>query len=267
MNKFYIVIPFFLINMVIFALSAHAENFGIQNAVKQQIRQIQDQIKNIRTETKLNTQTVEENFSAKRTELEQRKNEFEDKITAERNELRNRIETKRQELKTKLANIKNERKRQVVEKIDISMDELNDRMVNHFTQVLNQIEEILKRIGERADRTQERGLDVSAVRVALDEAVAAIKLARTAIEVQAGKTYSIDVTDEATLKNKVGEARQLLHNDLSAVKEAVRAAHEAARKAAVTLAQIIKPSPTNSPQASPSVSPTPTINPSPTPEQ
>lgn len=267
MKKYYLIVSV-MVGIGVFALSAQAKDFGIRDAVKQQVRQIQDQIKSTRTEAKLNAQVADDNdedFSQKRAELEKRKSEFEDRITAEREELRNRIEAKREELKTKLANVKNEAKKQAVEKIDKSMDALNDRMVEHFTKVLNQIEEVLKRIGDRADKTQERGLDVSTVRTAISEAVAAIKSARTAIEVQAAKTYSISVTNETTLKNKVGQARQLLHDDLSIVKAAVKAAHEAARKVAVALAQIVKPSPDStsspSPSPSPSVSPTPTSTP------
>lgn len=246
---------------------------GIRDAVKRQIEPIHTQVKDIRKEVRTevkrnqedarhnieeakreagsNIHAAKESFRAQKEELDQRREEFKEIIKNEREALANRIKEKREELKERLDKIKDERKKDIVERIDQSMDGLNDRMVKHFNQVLDKMEDILGRIGERADRATERGQDVSAVRSAMDEAIVAISSAREAIRVQAGKTYTINITDEATLRNKVGEARQLLHRDLSAVRDEVKAVHDAIRKAATAFEHLAKPSPSPEPEITP----------------
>ena len=96
----------------------------------------------------------------------------------------------------------------------------------------------MEKIGPRTDRAEDRGVDVAAVRAAIEAANTAIAASRSAIEVQAAKTYVIEITGEETLKMNVGKARQALHADLAAVRETVKAAHGAVKKTAVTLAQI-----------------------------
>ena len=125
-----------------------------------------------------------------------------------------------------------------MEKINQQIEELNDRQLKHFSDVLEKLEKVLEKIGTRTDRAEERGVDVAAVRAAIEAANTAIAASRSAIEVQAAKTYVIEITGEETLKMNVGKARQALHADLAAVRETVKAAHGAVKKTAVTLAQI-----------------------------
>lgn len=243
-----------------------ARNSGPEDVLKRQAKELERQIKNVQktkaAELELEKKRMEENFELKKKELEQRREEFKQKMETDREQLKQEIEKKREELKNRLEKVKDQRKKDVVEKIDNSMDRLNEKMADHFSELITKIEKVLERVGERADRAEERGADVSSVRTATNEAILAIKAARTAIEVQAGKTYKMNITDEATLKLKVGEARQALHKDISIVREAVKSAHEAVRKAAVALAQIPKPSVSPSHSVSPlpseSVSPSPT---------
>src|SRR3989344_4281436 len=78
-------------------------------------------------------------------------------------EVKHKREEKREVLKERLKTIKDERKKQVVEKIDKSLDALNDRMTKHFLDVLEKLEDILVRISEKADKVESDGFDVSAV--------------------------------------------------------------------------------------------------------
>lgn len=183
--------------------------------------------------------------------IEERKEELKARVEEKREELKDRIEQKREELKERLETIKDERKKEVVERIDKRMDELNERLLDHFLSVLDKLGGVLVRIAERADSAEERGVDVSAVRTAIDEANNAIAMAKSAIETQAGKTYTIQITDEEGLRTDVGRARRALHGDLKAVRLTVKAAHEAVRNAATTLAQLPRPTPTPEPTESP----------------
>lgn len=182
-------------------------------------------------------------------EIKERREEMKSNITEMRNQFRVNIQEKRQELQQtikdkraalqeELQKVKDERKRAAVERIDANLDKLNERMANHLSNVLDKLENVLERISSRADKAEEKGLDVAAVRTAIDNALKVIEASRTAIQAQVGNTYTITVNSEDNLRVDVGKARQALHSDLVEIRETVKAAHDAVRNAAVTLAQI-----------------------------
>ena len=149
------------------------------------------------------------------------------------------IEERRAELQTRLQSIRDERKKQAVERIHEAVNALNERMTDHFTNVLDQIDKMLDRVESRTDKAEANGLDVSTVRPEITNAENAIAAARAAVEAQAGKVYEVQITgSETTLRADVGKTRQELHEDLTGVRDLVKAAREAVRNAAVTLAQI-----------------------------
>lgn len=192
--------------------------------------------------------------------MEEHREEFKEHMEERKAELAERLEKKREDLKKKLEVVKDERKKKVVERVDTQIDELNARLMSHFSGVVDKIEEILNRIEEKA---AEHGVNVSSQVTAAEGAIAA---ARTAIANQSGKTYEINVSSEENLRSDVGTARQKFRADLKVVHDAVKAAQKAVRDVAVALGQAIgtpAPSPTTSPTASPSSSPTPTASPSP----
>ena len=143
-----------------------------------------------------------------------------------------------QELHTKLAAIRDEKKKQAVERIQTNLTALNDRMVEHFNNVLDRLGNILGRIAKRANGANQNGTDVSSVLSAIDAASAAIATAKSAAEIQADKAYNVEITDETHLRANVGKARQSLHTDLKRLFGLVKAAREAVSNAAVSLGQI-----------------------------
>ncbi len=113
-------------------------------------------------------------------------------------------------------------------------------MVEHFSEALDKMGEVLKGVSSRADKAEAHGLDVSNVRALIVDAEVAIDSARASLVDQAGKVYSMDINTEDTLRSDVGEVRQAIRGDLEAIRETVKLAHEAIRAAAVGLAQIPK---------------------------
>lgn len=227
MNQFLISLIFYLV----LALSVSAQTPATSTTstlLQQNILRSREQLK----------KEFEEKRAEIKNTMEQRRTEFQKNIEAKRVELKTRIEAKRQELKTRLLKIEDERKREVVEKIDTQLDELNKRLLDHYSDVFGKIENILDNIDTRTTKAETNGRDVSAVRTAIAAAESAISASRTAIQAQAGKIYKITISTENALKADVGKTRQTLHNDLVKVRETVKAAREAVRKAAVTLAQI-----------------------------
>ncbi|MDP2637198.1 MAG: hypothetical protein Q8P03_01135 [bacterium] len=213
---------------------AHEET-GVQRTAQDVRQNVLEQTVKLRQEAvdrfKIQRQEAETQLRAKKVELQ-------DRVKTAREEMKSKIEAKRVELKDRLQSIRDEKKQQTVERVYDKVNQLNERMTLHFMNALTQIEEVLGRVESRADKAEANGLDVSAARAAIAAAETAIQSARTAVEAQAGKTYSFTVTTEEDLRSDVGQARKTLHDDLTAVREIVRAARDAVRQAAVALAQI-----------------------------
>ena len=227
-----------------------------RDAVKTEIKDtrntVRAEIKDNREQMKLKVESAKKDLEAKREEMKLQREEFNERLKEKRQALQEQIKEKKETLKERLKIVKDERKKQTVEKLDQRMDALNEKMTSHFSEALKKIDDLLVRIGERANRAEENGIDVSAVRSAITSVSTSIEASRAAIAVQAGKTYTITITSETGLRQDVGVIRQQLNQDLRAVQTTVKAAHENARKAATALAQLPKPTLTSSPTPSPS---------------
>ena len=189
-----------------------------------------------------------------KTRLQEGKKQFKQNIEEKGQKLKEEISQKRATLKEKLAVIKDERKKKSVEKIDQQINELNKRVVNQLSAVLDKLSDMLERVANRAGVAESKGYDVSMALSAIESANQAISFARTAIQAQAGKTYTIQITTEENIKRNVGDARQALNADLKTIRVVVKAAHDAVRKAAVALGQLRKQG-----RMSPTVSPLPSV--------
>ncbi len=173
-----------------------------------------------------------------RKEIEERREEFKNKLEEQKDVMKAKIEAEKLRLSEKLKTIKDERKKQTVQKVNTEIQALNTRKLEHYSNVLNQIEEVLKKVGTRVDNASARGLDVGTVRTNMIAVETAISAARAAIVTQSAKVYTVTVTTEGKLKNDTGATRQALQKDLSGVQNLVKTAHDALRKTAVSLAQV-----------------------------
>ncbi len=167
--------------------------------------------------------------------IEEKRENFRASAEDAREEARQKREEQREELRARLENIRDERKKEAVERLANRFTEINEKLTNHWLAALVRLEELLAKVGSRADKAEVNGADVAATRAAIDEAEAAISSARMALEAQLAKTYPIGVTTEDALRSAVAEARDALNNDLQAVKESVRTAHKAVVDALTSL--------------------------------
>ncbi|MEX2052931.1 MAG: hypothetical protein WD898_01750 [Candidatus Paceibacterota bacterium] len=238
----------------------------IRTEVKENVRDTIDEVRgNVQERTDQAREALRVNQERLRVEarekidaVKERGEEAREMIDQKREELKTRIDQKREELKERLEQVRDERKREAVERIDQQMDALNERLLNHYTDILKRLEGVLENLQEKASDFEARGVDVTPVREAIASATAAIDRAYAAIEAQSGKTYTIEVTTEDNLRNDVGGARQQLHDDLSVVVAALRNAHSAVKNVATVLAQQVRiaaannggdASPTSTPEA------------------
>jgi len=202
-------------------------------------------------------------------EFEQNREEIKKIIEQNQVELRNQIKNKREELKPKIEQlreslknqlrerIKNEAKEKIVERIYQRINELNERMTNHYLNVLEKLEKILERIESRTAKAKLNNLDVSKVEEAINEAKVAIFKAKEAVKNQAEKIYQPpEIKDDKILRTKIGNLRLQFHYDLKSVESLVKQAREAVRKALVLLAQINKVDEFEVPENTPTPQPT-----------
>ncbi len=163
--------------------------------------------------------------------------EFELKMKASREELKTKLEDNRKALVEKLKGIKDERKKETTERIYTNLNEVNKKTTTEMTENLGKISEFLVKLSDRAKTAATNGKDVASAQAQITAAQAAVATAQAAVTVQAGKTYSVNVTTEANLQAAAKTVRDQLFADLKATREQVKSARDAAQKAATTLAQ------------------------------
>lgn len=248
---------FFPVLLVAFVVSAQTTAEPRSNVVRERLEQARDAVKNVTQEQREEVkeralevqqkaqelrQNVVEQFQAKRLEvksqIKEKREEVRNAVETKRAEVKATVEQKRTELRDRLSAVRDERKKAVVERLYDNLNALNKRMVDLLFSKLEHIENILDRVRSRADKAEAHDLDVSSARDEIAAAQQAIERARAVLREQAGKSYTIEVTDETTLRQKVQAVKEQLHADLAAARDAVKAAMEAVRKAAVALAQI-----------------------------
>ena len=185
------ILPLFL--LVIVATVNAQTNTGTNSAerLKQQRQELQAQAKE------------------KRVELRQ---QVKDAVAAKRLEVKATVEAKREEFKAKLQTIKDEKKKALVERIDAKLAAVNTKHTDRYTHVLGNLQTILDKMSEDVDKT---------------DAQAAIDAAKTAVETQAAKTYTITISSDLALRSDAGTVTSQLRLDLVATHKTVVDAKQA----------------------------------------
>lgn len=145
---------------------------------------------------------------------------------------------KREEFKTRLQTIRNERKKAAVERIDTKIANTNEVHTVRFTSILVKLQSILDRVSQKAQEAKANGKDTAVLDSSIVSAQAAIDSAKAAVSAQAAKTYAIQISDEATLRNSVGATTSQFKKDLRDVHKAIVEAKQAVQKAVSELARI-----------------------------
>lgn len=148
------------------------------------------------------------------------------------------VQQKREEFKTRLQTIRNEKKKAAVERIDIKIANMNEAQTVRFTTVLTKLQSILDRVSQKVKTAAANGKDTTAADATILGAQTAIDGAKAAVSAQAAKTYTVQISDEATLRNSVGTTTSQFRKDLRDVHKAVVDVKQAVQKAVSELAKI-----------------------------
>lgn len=145
-----------------------------------------------------------------------------DAITQVRTEAKTLIDTKKEEFRTRLQTIKDQKKKTLVERIDSKIAELNQKQTTKFTETLTRLQSFLDKMSSSAT--------IATVATDVQAAQAAITAAKTANEAQAAKTYTMTISDDATLKLNAGTTVSQFRLDLVAVHKLLIDAKQAVQK-------------------------------------
>lgn len=199
------------------------------------------------TPSKTLRQGLHEKTQNRQENIQEKIQALRDELQQQRKKARELFREKREEFKTRLQELKDVRKKTLVERIDTRITTMNTNRTNHFLDVLERLEVILDRIRDKAETAKTNGKDTSELEAAITAASDALSLARSAVAAQAGKEYIIDASSEAGLKNNVGKIISQLRIDLSSTHKAVINAKQAVRKAATELAKLVSAKGINNP--------------------
>lgn len=148
------------------------------------------------------------------------------------------IQQEREAVKAKIAAIKDQRKKTIVERVDTKIPEINTNRTNQMSAALTRMTQILDSISSKSATAKQEGKNTTSLDQAIINAKTAISTAQDAVTTQAGKTYTLTITDDTTLRTTIGTTLKQLTTDLNAVHKKVIAARESVRKAFVELAKL-----------------------------
>ena len=192
--------------LLVFVSSVNAQTNISTDSASSRLKQ---QLKEIQAQKKAAVSDIRQEAKEARIELRQ---QIKDRVQAKRDEVKEIVAARREDFKAKLQTIKDQRKKILVERIDAKLSKANTKHTDRFTQVLSNLQTILDKISEDLDKT---------------EAQSAIDAAKLAVENQAAKTYTIQITDETALRLNVGTTTSQLRQDLMATHKLVIDAKQA----------------------------------------
>lgn len=171
--------------------------------------------------------------------IKERKDDFREKMQLKREEAQEKFQAKREAFQQKVATIKDERKRQLVETISSKLSTVNTNRTNQMTENLEKLSDILAKIQEKATTAKADGNNTTNVDTAIAKAETAINNAKTAVVTQASKEYIITITATGSgqLKRSVGATTKQLQADLSASHKLLVAAKQAVQQAHMELSK------------------------------
>ncbi len=176
---------------------------------------------------------------------------FLDQMEASREAAKQEFESRKQEFKAQLQKVKDERKRNVVDKLNTQCQNVNQKRTEKMSEMLTRLSTVLTNVTNRAATAKANGKDTSSVDAAVTAAQAAIADAQAAVSAQAGKTCTITITGETSLKTDVGKTISTMQQDLRTVYEKVIAARKAVMDAVKALALVLGESLTATPTPTP----------------
>lgn len=157
---------------------------------------------------------------------------------AQKQAFREKLTTERATFKQQLAKITDQRKQTLVTNINDRIASVSADKTTTMNAALSQMTTILNNITQQEQTLKTQGTDTTMLESAIAAAQQAITAADTSVTTQAGKVYTLTITNDATLRESVGQTVSQFRTDLSGVYQQVVSAKQAVMQAAMELAKI-----------------------------
>lgn len=178
---------------------------------------------NAQTATTGSAQTTAENSTSKlKQQVQLLQEQRKTAVTQARDDAKAMIQTKREEFKTRIQTIRDQKKKVLVQRIDAKLAKINEKHTSKFSEVLTRLQGFLDKIKQSTADTKVLG-DAAAAQIAIDTA-------KTAVDIQADKAYTMVITDDIALKLNAGTTVSQLRQDLTAVHKLIVDAKQAVQK-------------------------------------
>lgn len=143
------------------------------------------------------------------------------------------IQAQRENFKNKLAEIKDARKRMVVEKIDAKIAERNNVRTSEMLKNIEKMQGIVSRVRQKIS-ILESSANKTACETALNSADLTLTSIKDAVTTQAGQTYVLQITTEQVLGQTVNQLILSYKTDIKALFQKVVTAKEITLNTVVT---------------------------------
>lgn len=177
---------------------------------------------NAEDSTTKSAQTTVDSASKLREQIQLLQDQKKTAVTQIRDQEKALIQAKREEFKTRIQTIKDEKKKALVERIDTKLAEVNKNQTARFGEILTRLQGFLDKFKQSPSGATAL-TDIAAAQTAIDAA-------KTAVSAQSTKTYTMTITDDATLKLNAGATVSQLRQDLMVVYKLVIDAKQAVQK-------------------------------------
>lgn len=148
-----------------------------------------------------------------------------------------RIQAQREAMNARLQTITDERKAKRAEQLADQMNQLNERLTDHYLSVLDHLDAVLTRIAERAvDEVSDADLQAK-----ITTARTNIVSVRQAVIVQQDKVYTVNITTEAKMREAFQGVKKQMQDDHAAARELLSQARESVRQAFADLKEVAQP--------------------------
>jgi len=147
-------------------------------------------------------------------------------IKALRQEQKEEIAQRREAFKEQVTKIKDEAKKEIVERIYNKIADINTKQTEQMNTVLQRLTVILTHIEERTQIAETNGENTTAVKAAITSAKSALTTAQSKIDEQAAKTYTATITTDNALRNVIGNMVVRFRTDMTNTRKYVLDARE-----------------------------------------
>ncbi len=168
--------------------------------------------------------TREANIKEKMQQLEQRKLAEASKAAMFRQKLEDqklRIASHEAEVKAKIAAFKDKKKAEIATRVNTNLNKINQKQTGEMLKHLDNMSSILDKLTTRINSNSPNVKDPAAALSAVADARASIDAARTAVQTQAQKDYTITVTTETKIRLDAQTERDQLYKDIMATRKLV----------------------------------------------